>query len=223
MGHAAHPLITEDTGTQGAARWQLEGTSEYERDRATRRREELNTFVLSLGLARQADWQVSLPWYGSGEGRTGDLSLDLKWRFFEREAFSLGFKPGVTLPTGDELVGRGAGRATWGALFIVSYEPGPLALHAHAGYRNNRNRLGDRDLLTHFSAAVTYQVGDVKLVADLARDTSPDPAQGRAERYLVLGAIWSVRRDFDLDAGWKKAGGSSPLEDALLFGATLRW
>lgn len=221
--HAAHPLITEDTGTQGTGRWQLEGTSEYEKDRVTRRREGINAFVLTRGFAERADWQVALPWYRVGEDGIGDVALDLKWRFFERDAFSLGFKPGVTLPTGDEREGRGSGKATWGALLIVSYEPGPLAFHAHAGYRDNRNKLGERRSLTHFSGAVTYQVGDVKLVADAARDTSPDPAERRAEHALVLGAIWSVRRDFDLDAGWKKGGGSSPLKDALLFGATVRW
>ena len=180
-------------------------------------------FVLTRGFAERADWQVALPWHRTGEDGIGDVSLDLKWRFFEREAFSLGLKPGVTLPTGDQREGRGSGKATWGALLIVSYEPGPFAFHAHAGYRDNRNKLGERTSLTHYSGALTYQVGDVKLVADVARDTSPDPAERRAEYALVLGAIWSVRRDFDLDAGWKKGGGSSSLENALLFGATVRW
>jgi hypothetical protein len=216
-------MITEDTGTQGAGRWQLEGTSEHEKDRATRRREDVSGFVLSHGFAAQADWQVTLPWHRAGEDGIGDLALDLKWRFFERDAFSLGLKPGVTLPTGDRRAARGAGKAAWGALLIASFEPGPLAFHAHAGYRANRNELGERESLRHVSAAMTYQVGSVKLVADAARDTHPDPAVGGAERYLVLGAIWSVRRDFDLDAGIKTGHGSADLDDALLFGATLRW
>lgn len=221
--HAAHPLITEDTGTLGAGRWQLEGTSELEKSRAGARREDVGMFVLSRGFAGHADWQVALPWHRAGEDGIGDVSLDLKWRFFERGAFSLGFKPGVTLPTGDERDGRGSGKVTWGALLIVSHESGPLAFHAHAGYRDNRNELGERRSLSHFSGAVTYRIGDVKLVADAARNTAPDPAVRRHEHYLVLGAIWSVRPDFDLDAGWKKGGGGAPLDDALLFGATVRW
>jgi hypothetical protein len=56
--HAAHPLITEDTGTQGAGAFQLELTGERARDddlapgvlRAFRR-----AAVLSYGVADTAD------------------------------------------------------------------------------------------------------------------------------------------------------------------------
>jgi len=34
--HAAHPLNTEDTGTQGKGRWQLEGNGETNRDAGVR-------------------------------------------------------------------------------------------------------------------------------------------------------------------------------------------
>jgi len=221
--HAAHPLITEDTGTLGTGRWQLEGTSEGEKARATRQRVWINNFVLGRGVAENADWQIALPWHRDGADGLGDVSLDVKWRYFERDTFSLGLKPGVTLPTGDEADGRGTGKVTWGALLIVSYEPAPFAFHAHAGARRNRNKLGERESLTHISAALVYEIGSVKLVADVARNTAPDPAAGRAERYLVLGAIWSVRRDFDLDIGIKKGSGSAPVDEALLLGATVRW
>lgn len=154
----------------------------------------------------------------------GDATLDLKWRFLERSAFNLGLKPGITLPTGDVRKGLGAGRSGWGALLIVSYEPGPLAFHAHAGYKRNRNTVGERESLSHISGALTYKVaGNLMLVADAARDTNADFAGGSAARYLVLGAIWSVTRDFDLDVGLKTGHGGATLDEALLFGATVRW
>lgn len=221
---AAHPLITEDTATVSAGRWQLEGLSEQFKERATRRRVQLEQLVLSRGLNDRLDLQVDLPWYRDGADDIGDLAVDLKWRFLERGAFSLGLKPGFTLPTGDERDGRGTGRITWGALLIGTYRaPGPLELHAHAGWLKNRNRIGERDSLAHLSAAVAYRIGEVKLVADYARNTARDPAASGSERYRVLGAIWSVRRDFDLDIGWKSGEGAAPIDDALLLGTTLRW
>lgn len=221
--HAAHPLITEDTETLGAGGWQLEGTSEEENGRTTRRRAWIHNFVLGRGFARNAEWQIALPWYRDGADGFGDVSLDVKWRFFERDTFSLGVKPGVTLPTGDERDERGTGKVTWGTQLIASYEPTPFAFHAHAGYRRNRNTLGERESLTHVSAALVYEIGSVKLIADVARNGALDPAADRAERYLVLGAIWAVRRDFDLDIGIKKGGGGAPIDEALLLGATVRW
>ena len=222
--HAAHPLMTEDAGTQGAGRWQLEGTSDREKHAGVAGREDNSAIVLTRGIAENLDAILTVPWYRAGKDGIGDLGLDLKWRFFERGPLSFGLKPGVTAPTGDDGKGRGTGRETFGAQFIASWEPeGPLALHAHAGFRQNRNKQGERDALTHFSAAATYRVGDVRLVVDVARDTNPDPAASGGERYLVLGAMWSVRKDFDLDAGVKTGHGSATLDNALLFGATVRW
>jgi hypothetical protein len=223
--YAAHPLITEDTGTQGKGRQQLEVFGEDGRTRGAHEALDQQTTVFSYGLSESSDLQASLPWQGDGASRgAGDAALDLKWRFYESGAFSLGVKPGITLPTGDDGKGLGAGRAGWGTLLIVSYEPGRLAVHAHAGYKRNRNTLGARESLTHYSvAAVLHIPGNVRLVADAARDTDPDPAVAGAQRSLVLGAIWSVSRDFDLDAGVKTGGGSSPLDRALLLGATARW
>jgi hypothetical protein len=99
--HAAHPLITEDTRTQGAQRFQLEVFAEQLEERATRRDQEVYTGILSYGIAETADVQAGVPWYRSGPDGVGDASLDLKWRFYERNALGIALKPGITLPTGD--------------------------------------------------------------------------------------------------------------------------
>ena len=153
-----------------------------------------------------------------------DASADIKWRFFEREALSLGLKTGVTLPTGDEDRGFGTGRVTWGALLIGSYEPGPLAFHSHFGYRRNNNALDQRTTLWHLSGALTYRAaGNLKLVADLSADTDPDRTRGGSLRYSILGLIYSPTPALDLDAGLKHGHGRGAADRALLFGATLRW
>lgn len=219
---AAHPLITEDTGTQGAGRYQLEVFAEELEERGTRRDIEVWTGVLSYGVGETADVQVGIPVYRDGPDGVGDASLGLKWRFLERNAWSLALKPGITVPTGDERDGRGTGKVTWGSLIIVSYAPGAIAVHAHAGFWRNENKLGERESLRQLAAAATYRIGDVRFVGEFARETNPVPG-GRTVRYSTIGAIWSMTRDVDLDIGWRNGNGSAPIDEALLIGATVRW
>lgn len=219
---AAHPLITEDTGTQGAGRYQLEVFAEELEERGTRRDIEVWTGVLSYGVGETADVQVGIPVYRDGPDGVGDASLGLKWRFLERNAWSLALKPGITVPTGDERDGRGTGKVTWGSLIIVSYAPGAIAVHAHAGFWRNENKLGERESLRQLAAAATYRIGDVRFVGEFARENNPAPG-GRTVRYSTIGAIWSMTRDVDLDIGWRNGNGSAPIDEALLIGATVRW
>lgn len=219
---AAHPLITEDTGTQGAGRYQLEVFAEELKERGTRRDIEVWTGVLSYGIGETADVQVGVPVYRDGPDGVGDASLGLKWRFLERNALSLALKPGITVPTGDERDGRGTGKMTWGSLIIVSYAPGAIAVHAHAGFWRNENKLGERESLRQLAAAATYRIGDVRFVGEFARETNPVPGGGTV-RYSTIGAIWSMTRDVDLDIGWRNGNGSAPIDEALLIGATVRW
>jgi hypothetical protein len=219
---AAHPLITEDTGTQGTGRYQLEVFAEELEERGTRRDIETYTGVLSYGIAETADVLVGLPLFRNGPDGVGDASLDLKWRFFERDAVSLALMPGITVPTGDERDGRGTGKVTYGSLIIVSYAPGAIAVHAHAGFRRNENKLGERESLRQLAAAATYRIGEVRFVGELTRETNPVPGGGTV-RYSTVGAIWSMTRDVDLDIGWRNGNASAPIDEALLLGATVRW
>jgi len=232
---AAHPLLTEDTGTQGLGNAQLELMVDKTRDGQSGNtvREHVATAVLSYGVLENADLQFGLPHIRQhAHGALGrhasqgplDASVDFKWRFFEREALSLGLKPGITVPTGDKDRGFGTGRATWGALLVLSYEPGPLAFHTHAGYRRNSNALGQRTSLRHVSAALTYKATErLKLVADFSADSSPDRADRTSVRYRILGFIYSPTPSLDFDAGLKHGHGDPAADRACLFGATLRW
>jgi hypothetical protein len=62
----------------------------------------------------------------------------------------------------------------------------------------------------------------VRLVGELARETNPVPGGGTT-RHTSLGAIWSVARDFDLDAGWRTGQGGAAVDDLFLLGAAWRW
>lgn len=232
---AAHPLLTEDTGTQGLGHYQLELMLDKTRDQASgvTVREQVATAVLSYGILENADLQFGLPHVRQhthdATGRHAsqgplDATVDLKWRFFEREALSLGIKPGITLPSGDKGRGFGTGRATWGVLGILSYEPGALAFHSHVGYRRNHNEVDQRTTLRHLSAALTYKATDkLKLVADFSADTNPDRAGRGSVRYRILGFIYSPRPWLDLDAGLKHGHGRAATDNTFLIGAALRW
>jgi len=228
--HAAHPLITEDTGTQGKGRWQLEINAEDSRDRSDGlpARALQAAATLTYGAIDEVDLQITLPYLRQKSGGTTahgrlDTALDVKWRFYEDGALTFGLKPGVTLATGREDQGRGTGRSTWGSLLIFSYDRETWALHSHAGYRRNRNSVGQRESLGHLSAAVWLKpTPKLKVVLDASLDSNPGPSTNDLVRQAVVGIIYSATPDFDLDAGIRRANAAG-IDRAFLVGATLRW
>ena len=105
---AAHPLVTDDTGTQGKGNVQIELTTEhgYEQEDGTRENTVNTNVVFSYGLRDNADVILTLPHKRVGtEAEDGsrtvnqgqaDVGLDVKWRFYEKDKLSLALKPGPT-------------------------------------------------------------------------------------------------------------------------------
>jgi hypothetical protein len=228
--HGAHPLITEDTGTQGKGGWQLEVNGERTHDRTdgvvTRGFQAAGT--LSYGIVDSADVQLTLPYLRQktddtrGSGRL-DFAVDVKWRFYEDGPLSLALKPGLTFPSGRDEEGFGTGRSTWGSLAILSYDRERWAFHSHVGYRHNRNNVGQHTSLRHISASLWLKPNErLKLVSDYSLDTNPDPSSDRTVRQTVVGFIYSVAPSFDFDVG-VRFGNAPAIDRALLFGTTLRW
>jgi len=219
--YAAYPLITEDTATQGAGGWQLEGTSEVATHRSGR--VTLDNLVLNYGLQDSADLQLVLPWYSGDLRSEGDRQVNLKWRFFERGPFSMGVKPSLLLRGGDPEKGTGTGENNWAVTLMGGYQAGDLTLNADVLYQTNRNTSGARDSLSHVSAGVLYELGPVQLVADFSREKPVDPAVDEAARYTLVGLIWAVHPDFGLGFGYKEGRGGTELKHSWLFGASVRW
>ncbi len=164
---AAHPLITDDTGTQGKGKYQLEVNSEFTREKERQyntdeekwetKKEtggELAT-ILSYGITDNVDIILGLPYKWKktkidgvvtsdkaeqGDG-IADMSLEAKWRFYENNGLSFAIKPGVTLPTGDENKGLGNGKVSYGLVFIATKEIAPFTFHFNLGYTNNEYKL----------------------------------------------------------------------------------
>ena len=224
--YGAHPLNTEDTGTQGKGHWQLELNGESNRDDVEG--ETLHgaqaAAVLSYGFAETADFQIGLPWQDNGPERgVGDAIVAVKWRFWEKDALSFGVRGGLTLPTGDEEKGLGNGRTTWAALLIAQYEGERWIFLSHLGYRRNHNSVGDRESIGEISGALLFKATEsLKLLVDASRTTNPDPESGEALRNVVVGFIWQATKDLDLDAGIRR-GNDPAIDRAVMAGVTLRW
>jgi hypothetical protein len=230
---AAHPLITEDTGTQGRRHWQLELTTELGRDHGAGVRTDSvdSSVVASYGLRDDLDVVLTVPHaYVRTEDAMpvsasglGDLGLDMKWRFAEFDRVSTALKAGLVFPSGDEEQGLGAGRTGGSAYMVTSYDPAPWTLHLHLGYVRNNNQLGERRGLWHASIAATRRLGGrLLLVADMGADRSADPAADLNPAFLILGAVYSVSPQLDLDIGVKAGLTGTETDGTLLLGVALR-
>jgi hypothetical protein len=228
---ASHPLLTDDTNVLGAGVWEFEVHGERARRDAAEGSSKSTEVLtkLAYGLAETLDVEVELPYLretvdGAVTSGRGDAALAAKWRFYEREGgFAMALKPGVFLPTGRDELGLGAGRTRWGASLLGAYERGSIELIGHVAYVHNRNEIGERVDLWHLSAALRWAASErLKLVADLARESNPDP-MARAFDELVFGLTHAARPNIDLGIGLKY-GLNEPADDrGVRAGVKLRW
>lgn len=229
---AAPPLITEDTGTQGKGVAQFEFTLEMPREeRGGSSYDGVEaSLVLNYGITENADLQFVLPYLRFTEHAAGvrtesegwlDARVNVKWRFYEKDALSLAFMPGIIIPTGKD--GLSTERVNPGALLIASWEPQPLALHADIGYRYLDNVLGLREHLYHASVSLHYTLLDsFKLVADQSWENTLDPGPTGTVRYTTAGAIWEFAPGSGLGCGMKLGHGEFAVERTYLCGIGLR-
>lgn len=235
IARAAHPLITEDTGTQGKGRFQLELTTEhgYQDEDYAAEHERHFAATFSWGARDNLDVIFTLPYQRvSLEASDGiethsgisDAGVDAKWRFFENDGLSMAFKPGITFPTGDEAAGLGSGKSAYSLFLVTTIEPEPWAFHLHLGYLRHRNTVDEREGIWHTSLGGWREVGKkLKIVGDIGANTNTDKASDNETAFLILGVIYSLNPDFDLDAGVKKGLTNPETDYALLGGVTLRF
>jgi hypothetical protein len=231
---AAHPLITEDTGTQGQGHFQIELTGEHIRTRQQGFTQyiAITNAVLAYGFTETADVVLTLPYLRLGQAADGtpgaaglaDTGLDLKWRFYELGPLSLALKPGLTFATGDETRHLGSGEARWSLYLVTSYQPAPWAFHLHLGHLHHNNTFNERVDLWHASLAATRRFGEaLTLIVDAGIDSNTDPTLHTDPLFAIAGFIWSPRADFDLDFGIKTEHTHVHRTQALLAGLTWRW
>lgn len=241
---AAHPLITDDTGTQGKGKFQLEINSEFTKEKEQQynpdeakwetKKEtggELAT-IISYGIMDNLDIVLGLPYQWKktridgvvttdateqGDG-ISDMSLEVKWRFYEKDGLSFALKPGITFPTGDENKGLGNGKVSYGLIFITTKEIKPWAFHLNLGSHHNEYKLqADKDAnrkdLWHASLASEVEVvKDLKAVANIGIERNPDKTSNTHPAFILGGLIYSISESIAVDAGIR-AGLNKPETD----------
>lgn len=234
-GLAAHPLITDDTGTQGKGKFQIEFNGEYGHDKengVTMKTTQAAT-TLSYGVTDPVDIVLVIPYHHirtkdsesatKGDG-ISDISIELKWRFYEKEGLSFALKPGFSLPTGDDEKGLGSGKVTCQLFFIATKELKPWDFHVNLGYIRNENKRDERKNLWHASLATTVEITkDLKAVANIGIEKNADRNLNIHPAFILGGLIYSPSENFDIDLGIK-GGLTRPETDyAVLAGITWRF
>lgn len=219
---AGHPMLSEDTGTQGKSNFELE--LGYAWIRSEGDRSFLFQPQLSYGASPTLDLIVQPAWTtdggAGGERGLSDTNLDVKWRFYGAAPWSLGIRAGFELPTAQHDLGLRHGVAPH-AIMVATADYAPLTFDANLGYAHvPDDALPDR---YHFSAAATYAANErVFVVLDAAADSSPDVARNACQVVALLGVIYTARPGLDVDIGYRgRLSALGPVHQWLL-GITFR-
>jgi hypothetical protein len=235
---AAHPLTTDDTGTQGQGNFQLEVNGEYyhnKEDRKTTTGGQANA-TLTYGIIDTIDLVVGIPYLWTNEKSDdrlinssangfSDATVDVKFRFYEKDGLSFAIKPGVNLPTGDYGEGLGAGKLGYHVYMIGTMEAGSWTFLANLGYIRNEtdSNVAEKDIW-HVSAAAIYAINDQwKIVGDLVAERNTDKDDSSNPVSAITGVIYSPTKNIDLDLGVKAGLTSSATDWAILAGTTFRF
>jgi hypothetical protein len=245
---AGPPLITDDTGTvlPGHAEVELNGGYAYDKESdngvSTRTEAFDGEMKINTGITKDLGVSLAVPYLFSERVREdgqlagtndgfGDMTLELKYRFFEREGLSLAVKPTLLLPTGKYSTGLSDGRWGFGGAIIATKEfsEGKYLIHANLGYehhsfRTDTQKEENRSDLWSGSLAGEAQVAKgLTLVADFGLATTQDKATSELCSYGLIGARYEVSEFLDVNAG-VKVGLTKPEDDlALLYGAVLKF
>lgn len=237
---AAHPLATDDTGTNGTMKFQAEISGEFARDKQESIKSNSRSVGLALcgGLTESLDMSVAVPFTWQMEKDNGvtvldnnglnDLSVALKWRFMEFGPASLALKPAITFPAGDYNRAMGVGRPAYSATLISTVEFKPVAVHANAGYTLQKymaaDRDGSRENLWNFSLAGTVEVmKGLQLAAEIGAATNADKTDSKWPSFITGGVIYSARDNLDLSFGVKSGLNVPETDVALLAGITFKF
>ncbi|VVD98085.1 transporter [Pandoraea terrigena] len=227
---AAHPLVSDDTGTQGDGKWQFETNGEVTSKQQDMGRQTLWNGTLTRGVGEALDLYVDVPYThlqnrSDAEGNGfGDVETGAKWRMYDDGAFSIGLKPYLSFPTGNDQRGLGSGRVNAGATLLTQYETDKWTFLFNAGAAYQPNRQGDRQSLWKVSGAVLYRVlPTTQLILDVGASQNPDVTQRTHPAFMILGAIYSPKSWLDLDVGYRRGLNPQTYDYSWMGGMTVRW
>jgi hypothetical protein len=213
---AFQPLITDDTGTQGAAGKQIEvGFIDKQASLAGDTTRTL-PLVFTLGATETLDFYIgvtptmirsNVP--GVDADGLGNTALGIKWRFFENEesGTSLAVKPEVRLPvsSGNEAAGLGAGATSYGLTLILSQDVSFGAIHFNLAGGRDEFSAGSLLPQSHSLRTSIAPVWDVneqwKLALEVGHESVSRAGDTTTSQFVQLGAVFSPSKDLDFALG----------------------
>jgi len=219
---AYQPLVTDDTGTQGSGRNQLELTLKEDRAESAGRVERLRAlpFTYTRGLTETMDVfagiaysQIRTDTPGSDASGGSDPSFGAKWRFYEDKKTKTSFavRPEITLPAGADRdnAALGNGKVSGNLTFILTHETAFGAIHVNAVVFRNRYRdaLQNPDATTtRVSIAPVWNLNaQWKLAFDAGKESVRAAGASVRAYYAELGAVYSPSTDLDWSLGILRA------------------
>jgi len=226
---AAHPLQTEDTGTQGTGNLEIENG--LSRTRSASTTQTVYQPQLSLGLATTLDAivQPAYVWQHVAQERAsglGDTNVDAKWRFWDSHPLSFAIRGGVALATNQDGLGLTHGKSSEHVLLALTWDRAPTTVHVDVGTTIVPRAAASpaRRVMTGVSAAVLQQIDEhLILTMDASFAQSPNPHKASWPGTVLVGAIWTVRPGLDLDLGWQRSVDDTPVARTWLAGLTYRF
>jgi hypothetical protein len=223
---ACHPLITDDTGTQGVGVNQIEVGYDYDRstlDGVTDGGHSL-PITYTRGVTEELDLFLGVARLSSPVRGWGNAGLGAKWRFYDNEAsgLSLGLEPKIQLPVSgdDEAKGLGNGKTSYSLAFLATQNTsfGLVLVNLAAGQDNFADdTMPDRKTTYRLSVAPLWQVSDVwRLALDMGVMTNPDRSQKYRMGYMELGAIYSPNQNLDLSLGVIRGVMDGPVQNTTV-------
>jgi hypothetical protein len=224
---ALQPLITDDTGTQGAGGNQLEVSFNRERtrtdgedgERGETERVRSIPVVYTYGVTETLDVYAGVEHarirFRGPEGNDrasgfANTVIGAKWRFFENEASgtSLAIKPEVALPVSSqrEEDGLGTGRTSGSLTFILSQDLPFGSVHFNAGVGRDRFRHSEDNpsaaSIRHFSVAPVWDISEQwKLALDVGIDRERSDGHTVRSKYGEIGAIYAPSENLEFAFG----------------------
>ncbi|KVK81274.1 hypothetical protein WS90_15890 [Burkholderia cepacia] len=227
---ATHPLVSDDTGTQGNAHGQFEFNAEETSKQEENGRHQLWNATLTRGFGERVDLYVNVPYthlqtrsdeHGAG---LGDVEVGMKWRFAEHGPLSVALKPKLTTPTGNDRRGLGTGRAGAGATLLAQLDVARFSFLANAGITYQPNRQGDLTSIWAVSGAAIYKATDkLQIVADIGTSRNTESGAGANPAFAIAGAIYSPKPWLDLDIGYRRGLNDQTYDHSVMGGVTVRW
>ena len=238
IARASHPLITEDTETQGRGAVLVESNVNYLKDNEYR--STAVPLAFTAGINETMDTAVEIPYLllrpsavtGQPESGFGDVLFKFKHRFYEQERrdgedeqpeHALAYQVAFSQPTGREEQGLGVGKTRWGARLLGTTEWESVEIIANLGYESSGRALRrgnfSFDYVVAFSIAVEYERPKPwEPVVELAVTRVKEPGGITRIAAMLVGLIYEPSEKFYLDCG-VRAGLNERSEDyALLAG-----